>query len=42
VINAIRSDLKPLISGEEALKSVQIIRAIYESSSGHGKIIQLG
>ncbi len=41
VIEALESGEKPLISGEEAMKSVRIITAIYESANNGGKWIEL-
>lgn len=41
VIEALEKGVKPLISGEEAMKSVQIITAIYESANNGGRWIEL-
>jgi predicted dehydrogenase len=41
VIHALQNDTTPLISGAEALKSVQLICAIYESANNQGKWINL-
>ena len=41
VIHALENDTTPLISGAEAIKSVQLICAIYESANNQGKWINV-
>ena len=41
VIHALQNDTTPLISGEEAMKSVELICAIYASANNQGKWINL-
>jgi predicted dehydrogenase len=41
VIHALENDTTPLISGAEAMKSVQLICAIYESANNQGKWINV-
>jgi predicted dehydrogenase len=41
VIKALKTGNKPLITGEEAMKSVRLINAIYESANNNGNWVEL-
>ena len=40
-VDALENNRKPLITGEEAIRSVKLINAIYESARNNGKWIEI-